>query len=204
MEMNESPSKSILQLTITSPQKSFLLSTVRKGVEIKYDHSDNYPAHDSAGGEHHRQITILDWVKKHNLKQQHNPLLREEMVKLGYEVNKIKRTDFPIYLNPETASFLDVAIHAKIRQYLADSTIEKNLRYARFMETHPAPINFRNLTPEQFIRHMAYRIEYENATPFALAHERKAIIMFLRAFGINEDNWKILCKNPSSYHQRRC
>lgn len=120
----------------------------------------------------------------------------EEMVKIEHELKKIKRTDFPIFLDPKTASFLDVAIHAKIRQYLSDSTIEKNLRYARFMEMHPVPINFRKLTPEQFIRHMDYRIEIENATPHALAHERKVIMMFLRAFGISDENWKIICKTP--------
>ena len=120
----------------------------------------------------------------------------KEMVKLEYELKNIKRTEFPIYLDPKTASFIDVGIHAKIRQFLSDATITKNLRYARFMEKSPVPIDFRNLTPEQFIRHMDYRIEMENATPFALAHEKKAIIMFLRAYGINTDRWKIVCKTP--------
>lgn len=120
----------------------------------------------------------------------------KEMVKLEYELKNIKRTEFPIYLDPKTASFIEVGIHAKIRQFLSDATITKNLRYARFMEKSPVPIDFRNLTPEQFIRHMDYRIEIENATPFALAHEKKAIVMFLRAYGIDTDRWKIVCKTP--------
>ena len=120
----------------------------------------------------------------------------KEMVKLEYELKNIKRTEFPIFLDPNTASFIDVGIHAKIRQFLADATITKNLRYARFMERSPVPIDFRNLIPEQFIRHMDYRIEVENASPFALAHEKKAIIMFLRAYGIDTDRWKIVCKTP--------
>lgn len=84
------------------------------------------------------------------------------MRNLAYELKHIKRTEFPIYLDPKTASFVDVAIHAKIRQYLSDSTIEKNLRYARFMETHLCPIDFRNLTPESFLRHIDYRLEMEH------------------------------------------
>ena len=95
------------------------------------------------------------------------PHVGDIMRNLAYELKHIKRTEFPIFLDPKTASFMDVAVHAKIRQYLADSTIEKNLRYARFMENHPMPIDFRNLTPESFWRHVDYRLEMENppATP---------------------------------------
>jgi integrase len=118
------------------------------------------------------------------------------MRKLEYELKHINRMQFPIYLDPKIASFLDVAIHAKIRQYLSETTIEKHLRYARFMENHPMPIDFRNLSPEQFIRHMDYRIEIENATPNALKHEKKAILMFLRAYNIYSDEWKFLVKTP--------
>lgn len=86
-----------------------------------------------------------------NLSQKHVelfiPQVGDLMRDLAYELKHIKRTEFPIFLDPKTASFMDVAIHAKIRQYLADSTIEKNLRYARFMETHLMPIDFRDLTP---------------------------------------------------------
>jgi site-specific recombinase XerD len=64
------------------------------------------------------------------------------------------------------------------------------------MEKHAQPIDFRNLTPEMFIKHMDYRIEYENASAHALAHKKKAIIMFLRAFGQYSEEWKILCKTP--------
>jgi len=120
------------------------------------------------------------------------------MENLAYELKNIKRTDFPIFLNPITASFLDVAVHAKIRQYLADSTIEKNLRYARFMENHPAPVDFRNPTPENFLRHVDYRLEFENppATPNALKHEKKAMLMFLRAYNLYTETWKQLVKTP--------
>jgi integrase len=130
-----------------------------------------------------------------------HPEIGIHMRELTYELDNIKRTGFPIYLDPKTASYRDVAIHAKIRQYLNDSTIEKNLRYARFMETHPVPVNFRNLTPEDFIRHIDYRLEMEQppATPNAIKHEKKAILMFLRAYNLYSDQWKQLVKTPPIY-----
>jgi hypothetical protein len=61
------------------------------------------------------------------------------MEALSSKLKTIKRTDVPIFLDPSTASFLDVAVHAKVRQFLVESTIEKHLHYARFMELHPRP-----------------------------------------------------------------
>ena len=74
------------------------------------------------------------------------------MEALSSKLKSINRTDVPIFLDSNTASFLDVAVHAKIRQYLSEGTIEKHLRYARFMELHPMPVDFRNLTPEMFLK----------------------------------------------------
>jgi len=138
-----------------------------------------------------QEWNILEDVSQNHVEQQDPQLDGEDMVKLAYELKNIKRTDFPIFLDPKTATFIEVAIHAKIRQYLADSTIEKNLRYARFMETHPCPIDFRNLTPENFIQHMDYRLELEDppATAYALENEKKALVMFLRAYGISDNRW---------------
>jgi hypothetical protein len=83
---------------------------------------------------------------------EHRPLtIGNMMEEIRNRLEKIKRTDIPLFLDPKTATFIDVAIHAKVHQYLSDSTIEKHLRYARFMELHPQPIDFRNLTPESFI-----------------------------------------------------
>jgi len=112
------------------------------------------------------------------------------MEALSSKLKTINRTDVPIFLDPKTASFLDVAVHAKFRQYLSEGTIEKHLRYARFMELHPMPVDFRNLSPEMFLRHVDYRIEYENATPNALKHEKRAVMMFLRAFRQYNKDWK--------------
>jgi len=120
------------------------------------------------------------------------------MEELRSRLEKIKRTDVPLFLDPKTASFIDVAIHAKVHQYLSNSTIEKHLRYARFMELHPQPVDFRNLTPESFIKHIIYRLEIENppATPNALHHEKKAVLMFLKAFKQYTEDWKKYVRTP--------
>lgn len=141
-------------------------------------------------------IIKIEDVSKNSVEQQDPQLDGEDMGVLAYELKNAKRTDFPIFLDPEEASFIDVGLHAKMRQYLSDSTIIKNLRYARFMERHPVPIDFRDISAEQFIRHMDYRIEIENASPHALAHEKKTIVMFLRAYGITDNVWSTVCKTP--------
>ena len=106
-------------------------------------------------------------------------------------IQSIDRVNFPIHLNPGTASFTDVAIHALLRQRLSLSTVEKNLRYARFMENHVVPVDFRNPSYENFVRHMDYREQVEKATPNALKNEWKAMIMFLRAYGIPRWDYKL-------------
>jgi len=130
---------------------------------------------------------------------EHQPLtIGNMMEEIKSKLEKIKRTDVPLFLDPKTATFIDVAIHAKVHQYLSDSTIEKHLRYARFMELHPQPIDFRNLTPESFIRHVIYRLEIEDppATPNALNHEKKAVLMFLKAFKQYTEDWKQYVRTP--------
>lgn len=93
----------------------------------------------------------------------------------------------PIILDEKTATFDDVALHTELRQRLKKTTIEKYLRYARFMKRHKIPIDFNNLDYIQFIRHMDYRELVEKATPDALIHEWKAMKIFLRAYHI--ENW---------------
>ena len=150
------------------------------------------------GGYNQEWKKVLERLGQKHIKHFKPQSIGDIMGVLKYDLKNIKRTDFPIFLNPKTATFKDVAIHGKIRQYLSDSTIEKNLRYARFMETHPSPIDFCNLTPENFIMHMDYRLEIEDppATAFALENEKKALIMFLRAFGISDKRWTSLVRLP--------
>jgi integrase len=100
---------------------------------------------------------------------------------------KENELDCPLTLNQKTATFEDIALHAELRQRLKNTTIEKYLRYANFMQNHKIPIDFNNLDYTQFIRHMDYRERVENATPDALKHEWKVMRMFLRAYHI--ENW---------------
>jgi hypothetical protein len=66
------------------------------------------------------------------------------------------------------------------------------------MERHPCPVDFRNLTPEDFLRHIDYRLEIEDppATPNAIKHEKKAILLFLRAYNQYTEKWKKIVKTP--------
>ena len=100
---------------------------------------------------------------------------------------KEKKLDVPIVLDQKTATFEDIALNAELRQRLKHTTIEKNLRYGRFMQRHKIPIDFNNLDYTQFIRHMDYRERVEKATPDALKHEWNSMKMFLKAYHI--DNW---------------
>jgi len=107
------------------------------------------------GGTNKEWKNIVEKISQKKIKHTlHGDIMRN----LAYELKNIKRTEFPIFLDPTKASFVDVGIHAKIRQYLSDSAIEKNLRYACFMEKHPCPVNFRDLTPEDFLRHIELQI----------------------------------------------
>lgn len=128
----------------------------------------------------------------------------KDMVKLAYELTQLNRFNCPSHLNPQKATFSDVGTHAILRQRLKTSTVEKHLRYARFMETHTVPVDFRNPTYENFIRHMDYREQIEQATPNALCHEWKSIQTFLKAYGIpfgEGTAWDY--KPPSAQRPRR-
>jgi len=103
---------------------------------------------------------------------------------------KDRLLDCPIVLNPKTMTFEDVKLHAELRQRLQPSTIDKRLRYARFMQNHKIPIDFHNPDYIDFIRHMDYRERVEQATPEALNHEWKVMQMFLRAYHIEKWHYK--------------
>jgi len=108
---------------------------------------------------------------------------------LNVVLNKAKRIDFPITLDPHIASFTDVVLHGILRQRKARSTSSKLIGYARFMENHQVPVDFRNPTFENFIRHMDYREQIEHAGYGALGREWDTMKMFLRAYGIPLSDW---------------
>ncbi len=108
-------------------------------------------------------------------------------------LKNVNRIDFPIVLDPKISTFDDVAIHGILRQRLSKNTVVKRIRYAKFMESHPVPVNFRNPSYENFIRHVDYReqIEFEEGKGYsALDHEWKTMKMFLTAYGMEIWNYK--------------
>jgi len=143
-----------------------------------------------AGGSNQEWKQIIENIGRRHVKQPNPHIGGENMEGLAeYDIKQIKRTDFPITLTSGKSSFRNVAFHARLRQRLSISTIEKHLRYARFMEIHETPVDFRNPSYENFIRHMDYR-EQTGAGYAALRHEWDAMKMFLRAYGIPEWNYK--------------
>lgn len=138
---------------------------------------DSLPAI-SAGG------TKREWNVLHKLSQifLKAGLSMEEY--LNVVLKEFNRIDFPITLDPKTASFNDVAIHALLRQRLKKSTVAKRIAYAKFMEQHKVPVDFRNPNIDNFIRHMDYREQIENAGYGALSREYDTYKMFLKAYGL--------------------
>lgn len=111
-----------------------------------------------------------------------NNTIKDGMLNVKWDIEN--RLEIPIKLEIGHTNFEDIAIHARIRQRLGNKTIEKNLRYAKFMETfNPLAVDLINPNYENFIRHMDYR-EQNGATESALRHEWDAIKMFLRAYGL--------------------
>ena len=104
------------------------------------------------------------------------------------KINKLGKLETPITLNPETVTFEDIRQHGLTHQFLNKTTVEKHLRYLKFMENYVLqPVNLRKPSRENFLLHMRTRLYLENpsATPNAIRHEWKAMRMLLRAYGMN-------------------
>lgn len=100
----------------------------------------------------------------------------------------------PTIYKPETVTTEDLRLHMKTEQYLTPSTIEKTLRYLRYMETHTGyPLDLRNPTETEIIRHLRYRLYFEDppASIEAVRHEKLAINRYLRALGKKPIEYKL-------------
>jgi hypothetical protein len=122
---------------------------------------------------------------------------------LEKQLENINRVNVPIFLDPKTATWLDVAYHANARQNLKSTTIEKHFRTAKFMVNHSQPVDFRNLTVESVIKHFDFRITFEKASRDALRHERDAVYMFLRAFKQFTKEWREYLILPKKIGRKR-
>jgi site-specific recombinase XerC len=99
----------------------------------------------------------------------------------------LNRLETPIVLDPETTSFEEIKQNGLVIQYLSEHTVEKHLRYLRFMENYGlCPVDLRRPDRENFLKHIRTRLYLEDppATPNAIRHEWKAMRMLLRAYGL--------------------
>jgi len=133
------------------------------------------------------------------------PLKRQDMGDLVYDVKKFLRQN-PITVDPTKFSswpelFKAVENHAEQWQRINNgkySTIQHRMRCARRMRKHPAfPINFYNLTFEQFTAYMTCREKIEHAGHWALMNDLQTVQMFLTAYGKPPIN----TKNPPASDQ---
>ncbi len=141
-------------------------------------------SHELVGGAKENWKQILENICQRYIEHLEPQMVGEVMGDLEYIIKKINRFNCPITLKSQDSTFLDVAVWSYFHKRLSISTIEKRLRYARFMEKHCMPVDFNNPSYENFRRHMDYREEIEHATPNALVHEWKTMRMFLEAYGI--------------------
>ena len=132
-----------------------------------------------------QQHTVEELRDMQKLNQQTNSWLNETTDKNSY-------LD-PQTLNPQTATLEDIRIHAREEQDLSPTTIEKRLRYLHYIETHPYPIDLRNPTETECIRHLRYRLYHEKppATNHALRHEKLALNMLRQAYGLPPITYKL-------------
>lgn len=129
-----------------------------------------------------------EWIKEKKRSESIDDYLYQNGITMEEYLNvileKVNRIDFPIVLDPKIASFTDVAIHGLLRQRLKKSTVINRIRYARFMESHKVPVDFRNPNIDNLIRHLDYREQIENAGYGALGREWDTYKTFLKAYGI--------------------
>jgi len=150
--------------------------------QYDYDLANNF--NKLAGGNKEKCEKIIENIRQSHVEQLKPQLDGGDMGELEYVIKHFNRLNCPITLNPRDSTFLDVAVWSYYQKRLSISTIEKRLRYARFMENHYVPVDFRDPSYENFRNHMDYREEIEQASPNALIHEWKTMKTFLEAYGI--------------------
>ncbi len=127
----------------------------------------------------------------------------KEKVKQENDLIRHYQLENPIELDPKTATFENIAFHAKRWQRLSQSTIEHRLRCARRMQKHPVyPIDFNNPNYQQFIAYMDYRERYEGAEAYALMNDLRTMKMFLRAYNIDERKWYYKLPTPPKHKKK--
>ena len=162
---------------------------MENNINVNVDSSMSY-CH-KAGGDK-KEWNILDDISQKFMKCL-IPDVGDLMEDLLNKLDSIKRSDVPRYINPSECRnsyelFILVGLHGYKRQFLSVSTVEKRLRYARFMESYKVPIDFFDLNIDNVLDHFDSRIDDGTGTS-ALRHEKKTLRMFLKAFGKWDKTW---------------
>lgn len=169
----------------------FLSSNQENNIK-KYSDYNSIRSDDLLGGNYQKwKKSIIDIGLKYSIENLPDGINMEDYLELI--LKKYHRSEFPIVLNPKISTFDDVAVHGILRQRLGKNTVAKHIRYAKFMETHIIPVDFRNPNKENFFKHMDYREQYEFTDGkgySALSHEWRAMKMFLRAYGMEKWDYK--------------
>lgn len=108
--------------------------------------------------------------------------IEEMLQKLNFE--HVSRLGFPTRLNMGEATIDDVAIHGYLRQRLKKSTVINRIRCLTRMQQHIIPINIQHPEYTQWINHIDYREQIEEAGPAAIRNEWQAMTMLLESYGI--------------------
>jgi len=148
--------------------------------EINFNNSKNHSDITNKRGDSQEWKDFLSNLSQ-NVECQ--PEISELMEEISSLIEKTKRLDVPEVLKPEDSNDIDIAIHGYFIQRLSPNTIEKHLRYKRFMERHKISVDFYPPEYSNFTRHMRFR-EMQGAGFYALKHEKQAIMMFANAFDI--------------------
>lgn len=125
------------------------------------------------------------------------PVVWDIMEAILERLENINRTNFPQYLKPgDDVTFEDIGLHGLIRQRLSKGTVERNLRYMRFMEKHDIPVNFRDPSLKNWLQHIDFREQHDfnNCVDGdgigAIKHEWQAMRMVLTAYNVPIWNYK--------------
>jgi integrase len=128
---------------------------------------------------------------------------RDHNTTVGMIVGEVTRGDgkyritmAPIVVKPETATEMDIILHAHFRQNLTRDVILHRLRYIRnFAMKAPIPYNPYKPEYEAFVAMMDSLREI--GTPYySLRHIQQAVWMFNRAFGIKAGDWFYTLQAP--------
>ncbi|UCD13750.1 MAG: site-specific integrase, partial [Thermoplasmatales archaeon] len=197
--MNESSSKSILQLKINSSQQSYSPSAVRTGEAVKYCHGDTNPALDSAGGDRREKDGLTSNESCINFEQTVLPLeWGARMVNNLNETGTINLEVKKAWKNPYLIGLETIDTHEQLFErflYIWEKKLRKkrstgknyvnDLR--RMVSDATIPCNLLKPNPAQIIAYLDYNEDSEH--PYKTIDPWKAVTALYRVCGIDTGVW---------------